>query len=133
MRGWHEAYIGKPWASPPEPPRSFNCGELLRHVYRIHLGLETPPIVADPGNARSCARDIRNLRRYGDFYEVAMPRDFDLALMGLGLHKTHVGLVAGECVLHCVEGAGVLLEDIFAMLCLGWKMRFMRHVGAGHV
>lgn len=132
---WHEQYLGKPWAAVPDPPHSFTCGELLRWVYRVHLGVDAVPIAADPDDVRSCIRDIRNIARYGDFYHVNHPWDFDLALMIRGTEPDHVGLYAGGSILHCLRGAGVCLDDAFTLRSLGWRrIDYMRLSGeAGRV
>ena len=46
---WHEEYLGKPWVQNPNPPHSFNCGELVRHVYKRFLGHDSPMLLADIG------------------------------------------------------------------------------------
>ena len=78
---WHEQYLGKPWKHNPDPPNSFNCGELLRHIYKQHLGYEAPVLFADTNDLRSCIRDIAAIHRYARFRQVDAPADFDVAVM----------------------------------------------------
>jgi hypothetical protein len=118
---WHEEYLGKPWAHSPNPPHSFNCGELLRHIYKRFLGYDAPLILADTRDLRSCIRDVGNIGRYADFSEADAPRDFDIAVMARGGFAAHVGLYCAGSVLHCRPQVGVFLDDAFALAALGWR------------
>ena len=125
---WHEQYLGKPWAHNPDPPNSFNCGELLRHIYRVHLGYDAPVLLADTQDIRSCVRDIADMNRYFMEYQtVEIPRDFDIALMSRGGAPDHVGLYCGGNILHCRPQVGVFLDDVFTLLHSGWpKITYIR-------
>jgi hypothetical protein len=127
---WHEQYLGKPWKHNPDPPHSFNCGELLRWIYREHFGMEVPVIVADTEDLRSCIQDIREINRYWDFEYTANPRDFDIAVMSRGGLSDHVGVCVGSDILHCRPKVGVFLDDIFMLRNMGWRnIRYLRPLG----
>jgi len=121
---WHEQYLGKPWTHTPDPPNSFNCGELLRHIYKRHLGYDAPMLLADTEILASCIRDIRNIQRYyAGFCPTEMPRDFDVAVMSRGVieNADHVGLYCGGNILHCRPKVGVFLDDVFTLQSFGWR------------
>lgn len=122
MMRWHEEYLGKPWAHNPNPPLSFNCGELLRHIYKKYCGYDAPIILADTRSMRSCIRDVSNLRRYySNFVPVDIPQDFDFAVMSRGGPADHVGLYVGGDILHCYPKIGVSLDSAFALGVMGWR------------
>ena len=130
---WHEQYLGKPWSHEPDPPNSFNCGELLRHVYKVHFGYDAPVILADTNIISSCIDDVRNIRRYySGMVEAAVPQDFDLAVLSRSdpEHADHVGLYAGGSILHCRPKVGVFLDDAFVLGKMGWRnIRYFRLEG----
>ena len=127
---WHEQYLGRPWAHSPKPPESFNCGELLRFIYRERFGIETPLIVADTLDLRSCIKDIREIGRYWNFQRVDMPRDFDIAVMSRSVEADHVGICVGGDILHCRPKVGVFLDDVFTLRNMGWRgIQYIRPLG----
>jgi cell wall-associated NlpC family hydrolase len=127
---WHEQYLGKPWTHIPDPPNSFNCGELLRHIYKTHLGHDAPPLLADTQDVRSCIRDVGNIGRYASFRRVDRPQDFDVAVMSRGGPADHVGLYCGGNILHCRPRVGVFLDDVFTLQSFGWrKIAWLRAEG----
>jgi len=121
MMRWHEEYLGKPWAHNPNPPKSFNCGELLRHVYKRFFNYDAPILLADTEDLRSCIRDVANILRYANFYSVEIPQDFDVAVMSRGGSADHVGLFCGGNILHCRPKVGVFLDDAFTLAHSGWR------------
>jgi len=128
---WHEEYLGKPWEHSPNPPHSFNCGELLRHIYKKHFGYEAPILLADTRALRSCIRDVGNMHRYyANLVPVDVPQDFDLALLSRGGPADHVGLYCGGDILHCRPNVGVFLDDAFSLQTMGWrKITYLRPEG----
>lgn len=126
---WYEKYLGKPWACIPEPPYSYNCGELVRAVYMNELAIDSPAIAADPENYRSVVRDCRDLERYGPFAPVDnTPREFDLVELYKGSLPDHVGVWTGRGILHCVRGAGVVHETLTELFGAGFrKFIYNRH------
>lgn len=116
MAFWQERYIGKPWAAAPYPPESFNCGELLRYALKAHRGVETIGIEANAFNLRECIENMRpevfGLRPLAGGEPV---RDFDCAFFARMNYEDHCGLAArtpdGILILHCLQGAGVVLES----------------------
>lgn len=127
---WHEQYLGKPYDHNPHPPHSFNCGELLRHVYRQYLGYDAPLVLADTRDLRSCIKDVAHMDRYATFHTVAVPRDFDVAVMARNGPADHVGLYVGGDILHCLPKVGVALDSAFALGVMGWRhIHYLRAEG----
>jgi hypothetical protein len=130
---WHEQYLGKPWTHAPDPPNSFNCGELLRHIYKQYLGYDAPLIMADTTVIASCISDIRDIKRYyAGFRPADIPRDFDVAVMSRSTleRADHVGLYCGGNILHCRPKVGVFLDDVFTLQSFGWrKIAWLRPEG----
>lgn len=118
---WYEKLINRPWKGKPTPPRSFNCGELIRYVYKRRLKIELPPIYANGENLRQSIMNVSEPELYG--FEQAVPqneiRPYDICLLQRNVRRDHVGLIVktptGLMFLHCVTGAGVVLETLFEM------------------
>ena len=116
MNEWWKQYLGKPWEAVPNPPHSYTCGELLRAVHLEMFGIETAPILADALDLRDCIMAMKG-ERYGlrplDTDE--KPREFDSVFMARVKYVDHVGIgvqtTDGLLVLHCLRGAGVVLES----------------------
>ena len=128
---WHEEYLGKPWQANPNPPESFNCGELLRYVYKKHFDYDAPILLADALDLRSCVRDVQNIQRYySNMKKVTRAQDFDLAVLWRGIIPDHVGLYAAGSILHCRPNVGVFLDDAFTIESFGWrKIEYYRPEG----
>lgn len=132
---WWLSYLGKPWAADPNPPASYNCGELVRAVHRDMLDIDTPAIpVADAGSRLQCVRAMQPglfglLPLPGD----AAPRALDVAFLGRRTYLAHCGLAVetdeGLRVLHCPEAAcGVALDSLMELCVAGFpSVRWFRH------
>ena len=81
---WWLTYLGKPWAVDPNPPASYNCGELVRAVHRDLCGIDSPAIpVADAGSRLQCVRAMRpELFGLEALLAGAAPRALDVAFLG---------------------------------------------------
>ena len=114
MNNWFEHYIGKPWKAVPNPPASFTCGELVRHIYATRLGIDTPLVYADPSRLDQCVANLEQPEAYGFYPFDGPPRPFDVAYLLRGSYRDHVGIavrtVEGLMILHCMQVLGVLLE-----------------------
>ena len=116
MSGWHERYLGRPWAAAPSPPDSYNCGELLRAVHRDRFGIGSAEITADPRRLSECVRafvpGMFGLRPLGDGER---PREFDCCFFFRARYADHCGIAVGTAdgllVMHCVERGGVVMES----------------------
>jgi hypothetical protein len=131
MSPWFEQFIGKPWARVPQPPKSFNCGELVRFIYKGRFNVDTPIIYADAGVLRECCENFTDKERYG-LYPVDTPRPFDLAFIARCQRHDHVGLAIqsaeGLGILHCAQGIGVTIQSPAELLgCGNRHIDWFRH------
>lgn len=117
---WYEELVGKPWAAHANPPESFNCGELIRYVHKLRFGINTNPILADGSKIRECVKNMS----MPEFYDLvpcdySVRRPFDIALLMRFVRRDHIAVLVqtpqGLQFLHCVQGAGVILETQFEM------------------
>jgi hypothetical protein len=130
---WHEHYLGKPWDRTPNPPQTYNCGELIRAVHLDLFGIDSPAIaVSDAGKLKDCIRAMD--AEYG-LYRIIdgrSPREFDVVFLGKGRFTDHCGIMArttdGLLVLHCMQGAGTCLDSLTELTAMGFtKQFFARH------
>lgn len=116
MMKWWEKYVGRPWKANPEPPESYNCGELVRAVLLERAGIDTPAIGVNAAVLRDCVGamlpsryGLRPLKKEED------PRELDVAFMVRALREDHVGIAVmsgdGLKILHCQQGAGVTWDS----------------------
>lgn len=134
-KNWFYNYLGKPWRAKPNPPDSYNCGELVRSIYRDQFNIDTVAIpVADAQSALQCARAMRPT--IFDLYalpEEEEPREFDVCFMGRKTLMGHCGIAVetseGLRILHCPEAScGVTLNSPLELKCAGFPfIRWFRH------
>lgn len=134
-KDWHLAYLGKPWQARPEPPNSFNCGELVRFIYLERFGIRTAAIpVANAQSSLQCARAM--LPEIFDLLplsENTMPQEFDVCFMGRKTLMGHCGIAvetgAGLRIMHCPEAScGVTINSELELRYSGFPMiRWFRH------
>ena len=134
MKPWHEKYLGKPWVADPNPPESFNCGELLRYIHKAELGIDTAKIQANAASLRECVDNMQ-----ADIFGLlplpagAELQDFDSVFFGrASKYEDHCGIIAltldGPMILHCLQGAGVVLDSFNDAKALGFaRLLFYRH------
>lgn len=143
---WYLSYLGKPWKANPEPPNSYNCGELVRSIYRDKFGIESAAIpVTNAHSSLQCARamqpeifDLLPLR------EDEAPHEFDVCFMGRKMLMGHCGVAVylpirkfefyevpeyELYILHCPENScGVTLQKPIEMKYSGFpNIRWFRH------
>lgn len=133
MNPWYESYIGKPWQAVPDPPDSFTCGELVRYIHKQLLGINCPEILADALNTRSCVRAMQperyNLRQ---LEAQERPVEFDVVFLMRASMQDHVGIgvntLDGLQILHCLQGAGVILNTMADLRGFGFRgQQWYRH------
>lgn len=132
---WFYKYLGKPWQAVPTPPESYNCGELVRAIYKNELNIELPAILIDNArNRRQCIEAMQpDVFGFLPLSLVARHKDFDLILLGRKRQLSHCGLIVntneGEKVLHCPEAAcGVCLDSFIELHIAGFPfVSIFRH------
>lgn len=112
---WFEEYIGKPWHEKCDPPKSFNCGELIRYIYKDRLSIDLPPITANPAKLKECIANLDIPDVYGMETFEGDPRPFDICYIMRKARRDHVGMavqtIEGLQILHCQQFAGVILQS----------------------
>lgn len=134
MNNWHLKYLGKPWEASPNPPDSYNCGELVRAIHRDIFGIDTPPIpIADATSMRQCVAAMQpDIFGLVPLPEDSAIKDFDVAFMGRS-RLAHCGVAVctdeGLKILHCPESpCGVCLDSLIELKMMGFpNIRFFRH------
>jgi len=124
MAMWHEAYLGKPWSGTPNPPESFNCGELVRYFYAVDSGYSCLPIpVPDARNLRDCV-EAMNPSYFGLVPVEGEPQDKDAVFLSKRRMMDHCGLAVIDrgrlYILHCSQRGGVQLSTPGELRAQGW-------------
>lgn len=120
MSHWALAYLGKPWANGAAGPDAYDCWGLVRRVYAERYGLELPAVDVD-AHAPLAVRHAFAAGRAG-WQAVDDRQEGDVVLMGQARHPHHVGLWLAGGVLHAVEGAGVVHQDLRSLAAHGWRL-----------
>lgn len=128
MSHWTDAYFGKPWAFGATGPEGYDCYGLVRAVYRDILGIDLPVIAVDHAPL-AIRHAIRNGQSGWSPTRNGGVQDFDVVMLSHGKHPHHVGLWGGpDRVLHSVEGAGVIRQELTGLRMNGWHiLGFYRH------
>lgn len=131
---WYDEYIGKPWRAVPDPPESYTCGELCRHILQTRCGLNVPQILVDARDHRERVSGMKDPSRYAlvPLPENCPPQEYDIVYFQRGLFQRHVGIaintVEGVKIMHCVEGSGVITDTPGELLGTGTtKLHWYRH------
>lgn len=132
---WWLEYLGKPWAANPCPPESYNCGELVRSVYRDFTGIDSPAIPVENANDRyDCIKAMQpELFNLFPLCECEKICSLDVAFMGRKNQLAHCGIavetVEGIKILHCPQAAsGVVLDEPLFLKMAGFPViRYFRH------
>lgn len=113
--GLHQL-VGRPYAFPSDPPRTFDCWTLVKHVRTTH-GLLCPLPFSDteewcrPGNL---ARGTALARRCWN----VEPKPSHLAMAVL--EDGHVGVVVGDGVLHALSRHTSVVWTRLPMILRRW-------------
>ena len=96
--------IGKRWAVPCDPPRTFDCWELVIYVRRFH-GLHTPSVVDRADRMPSSRRHID--KPPTGWVKLDEPKQLCVARFS----SAHVGVfLGGDNVIHCELAMGVRID-----------------------
>ncbi len=132
---WWLPYLGRPWAAKPEPPHSYNCGELVRAVHVDMVGIDSPTIPVNNAQSRLQCVKAMQPEMFGllPLPEGEAPRSLDVAFLGRRTFLSHCGMAVetneGLKVLHCPDtGFGVVLDSIAELRLSGFpQIRWFRH------
>jgi hypothetical protein len=117
---WATQYIGEPWVA-----HHHDCWGFFRRVQRERFGLELPEIDIDACAPLVCRRTFAAHDERKQWELVETPQEGDGVLMGKNRRPAHVGVwieTPEPAVLHCVEGAGVVVQDRAALKAAGWNV-----------
>lgn len=120
---WAVEYLGLPWG----PDR--NCWSFFREIQAAHYGREVPQIDINAMHLPQVIREVDIQLATGLWKEEPHPVDGCAVLMGRGARPFHVGCYIADIdlVLHCAEGAGVLLQSRSSLELNGWtQLRYFR-------
>lgn len=120
MSHWAEQYIGAPWIA-----GEHDCWAFARRVWREQFALDVPPVDVDACNRLACSRAFEGHDEKTHWQPILKPNEGDAALIGKSSRASHVGLYAdvnGGAILHCVQGHGVVCQDITSLKLAGWRV-----------
>lgn len=132
---WYLKYLGKPWEANPNPPESYNCGELVRAIHRDLFGIDSPAIPIDDARSRKQCLEAMQPNIFGllPLGKNENHREFDVAFLGRRIRLAHCGVAVntqdGIKILHCPEAAcGVCLDNFIELKLMGFpEIRWFRH------
>jgi hypothetical protein len=138
MTRWYEQYVGKPWAGRPTPPDSYNCAVLVTSVYKDILGIDLLNIENDGEKQYECLKTfkkaVENHLMFGlkPISQNEAHNDFDIVFLARNNFDDHCGVLVntsdGVLCLHCLQSAGVVLEDNTTVWGRGFnKSKIFRH------
>lgn len=124
MRHWAGNYIGKPWVNGGAGPDGYDCWGLVRAVHADVFGCAIGAIDVDAASALSVRRAFQRTDEYERWTEIdaGSASDGDVVLMSQARYPHHVGVIAGDGVLHSVEGAGVVHQRRQRLALHGWNV-----------
>ena len=124
-RHWVQDYIGLPYAKGGGDLSGFNCWGFLGHVERRHFGIEVPQLT-EPEKLSTLLKKVRNAAVTLGWAETKQPRSGDAVLMSNRRNPSHCGVwvddLDGGSVLHCVKGAGSVLQDRRLLVLGRWRL-----------
>lgn len=124
------ALVGTPYKDGGETPAGFNCWGLLRYIQREFYNRELPAAVMGDVEG-SKAMHVAALSD-GTYRQIPahLIEDGDCVLLRSGINP-HVGVYLsndGGCVLHSVEGMGVIVTPIHQLNAFGYGRRIYYRV-----
>ena len=121
---WASKYIGMEWVAGEN-----DCWAFFRKVQADHFGIDVPAVDVNSISRLSCMREFGINGERENWESVQEPREGDAVLLGIGRRPSHIGLWANGGVLHCLEGAGVVHQQLAAMRRHNWNnIAFYRHL-----
>jgi hypothetical protein len=117
---WAAHYIGDAWV-----PHHHDCWSFFRRVQADRFGLDLPEIDVDACAPLTCRRAFASHDERERWLAVDVPAEGDAVLMGKSKRPAHVGVwieMPAGAVLHCVEGAGVVVQARTDLRLAGWQI-----------
>jgi hypothetical protein len=129
---WSERFLAVSYARDGNGPQAYNCWNYARWVAREQYGRNVP-FIPTPASRGSIAKAMEPWAAELGWEKVDAPGDGDAVFLACLRQPTHVGVWVGDLnrVLHCSEGAGPALHDLFHLKTFGWRVcGFYRFTGA---
>lgn len=120
MSHWSEQYLGEPWVA-----QEHDCWAFARRVWREQFGRHVPHVPFDATSPLACRRALVNEPERLQWEKVETPADGDAVLLSKSSRPSHVGVWAdanGGAVVHCVGGAGVVVQNPQSLKLTGWNI-----------
>ncbi len=125
---WAAKYVGEPWVSSDN-----DCWAFARKVWREQFGISVPAVDVDACSRLACSRAFAGHGEVANWSLVDLPQEGDGVLIGKNKRPSHVGVFVASgsgSILHCVQGVGVLCQDIKSMELMGFRaLGFYRRAG----
>lgn len=133
MTHWAIDYIGKPWVVASDGPDAYDCWGLVVEIHRRLYGRTLEIIPVEENNLKALIRTIDAHPERQHWEAVKNPREGNIALMRQSRHPIHVGIwldVDGGGIMHCIQGAGVVFQNLLSLGSMGWKIdNYYRYIG----
>lgn len=130
MPHWSSKYIGIPFRDLGRDWDGCDCWGLVRLVYQNDLGITLPMHMISERDVRAAVYALHDHANRIGWMQVEQTQDYDVALMNIAVGKRiypmHVGLVAGEFILHaCEHTDSALIRDRHSVVSY-WRYRVQR-------
>jgi hypothetical protein len=117
---WAAQYIGDPWIA-----GEHDCWGFARRVWREQFGIEVPAIDVDALNKLHVVRAFAEHPQRDKWERIETPIEGAGVLMGKSDRAAHVGIwteESGGGIVHCVEGVGVVFNQVTSLNINGWRV-----------
>ncbi len=125
MTHWAMDYIGKPWVVASDGPEAYDCWGLIVAIHKRLYGRALEIIPVEENNLRQLIKTINASPERANWDVVHNPIEGDIALMRQSRHPIHVGIwldIDGGGMLHSMQGAGVVFQNLNSLALSGWKI-----------
>jgi hypothetical protein len=133
MTHWAFDYIGKPWEVASAGPGSYDCWGLVVEIHKRFHNRDLQIISVEENNLRELIQTIDSHPERAFWDVIHNPMEGDIALMRQSRHPIHVGIwldVDGGGMLHSMQGAGVIFQNLQSLTLAGWKVEnYYRYKG----
>ena len=119
----YEKYLGIPFNAGGDLGKGLNCWELVRLYYIKELSIQLPDMLLNSNNIKGLVKEFKNSSEYTNWREIPFPEKHDVVLLTHTNTPHHIGIyIEDGCILHSVEGVGVILSDKDNLQDLGFRI-----------
>ena len=109
---WLNTYIGTPYEFGGRSHKGVDCYGLVKLLFSEQYDETLPDWTLDRIDLRGRAETIDEVVTSGDFEELDEPIEGCFVICFRTRCAHHIGLYYGGCVLHAVDGVGVVFEPL---------------------